>query len=162
MASVIIALGSNLGEPHKELQAAKKFLQDLSTKPVLCSSIFRSEPLGPSKNDFLNAVIHIQTELNPAELFEKCKHHEKKRGRPSRYPKWTARTIDLDIISYDHLVVQRDTLIIPHKEYTRRLFVLLPLQEIAPEWEDPQTGTPIKKLIDRAPSIQIERTSLTW
>jgi len=162
MASVIIALGSNLGEPHKELLAAKNFLQDISTQPALYSSIFRSEPLGPSKNDFLNAVIRIQTELSPAELFEKCKYHEINRGRPSRYPKWTARIIDLDIISYDDLVIQQDTLIIPHKEYTRRLFVLLPLQEIAPDWEDPKTGTPIKKLIDRAPSIKIKRTSLTW
>jgi len=162
MAQVVIALGSNLNDPHHQLRKAAKFLELISDKDIRTSSIYSSEPVGPSENDFLNAVIQIHTKLRPAELFEQLKAQEKEQGRPSRYPKWTARTIDLDIIAWDDLVVETDTLIIPHQEYTRRLFVLLPLKELFPEWKDPVSAQHVDKLIDQAPQIEIVKTTLNW
>ncbi|HET8864237.1 MAG TPA: 2-amino-4-hydroxy-6-hydroxymethyldihydropteridine diphosphokinase [Gracilimonas sp.] len=162
MAQVIIALGSNLNDPHQQLKTASDFLADLSTSKLKKSSIYRSEPVGPSKKDFLNAVAVIETELEPFELFEKLKEQEKKQGRPSRYPKWTARTLDLDIIAWDHLVIETDTLIIPHQEYTRRLFVLLPLKEVLPDWKDPISAQHVDELIEQAPSLEIDKTKLNW
>ena len=162
MAKIIIALGSNLNDPLNQLVRAKEFLTSLSDTPINYSSIYKSEPIGPSEADFLNAVISLQTKLLPEELFHLLKQQEKVQGRPSRYPKWIARTIDLDIISYDNLVLQTDTLIIPHKEYGQRLFVLLPLREVDSEWSDPITQQSIEDLIKKAPTMRITKTELSW
>lgn len=162
MAQVVIALGSNLNDPHLQLHKAASFLEELSDSGIKTSVIYKSEPVGPSENDFLNGVIVIETKLSPKELFESLKQQEKKQGRPSRYPKWAARTIDLDIIAYDDLVIETDTLIIPHQEYTRRLFVLLPLKDVFPDWKDPVSAQHVDELIEQAPSLEIVRTTLNW
>lgn len=162
MAQVVIALGSNLNDPHKQLCTAGQFLKDLSLFPVKKSSIYKSEPVGPSEKDFLNAVAVIETDLMPIRLFEKLKAQEKKQGRPSRYPKWTARTLDLDIIAFDDLVIETDTLIIPHQEYKSRLFVLLPLKDVIPDWQDPVSAQHVDELIEQAPKLDIVKTTLNW
>ncbi|MCH2450368.1 MAG: 2-amino-4-hydroxy-6-hydroxymethyldihydropteridine diphosphokinase [Gracilimonas sp.] len=162
MARVVIALGSNLNDPHQQLREAGNFLEDISGKEVVKSSIYRSEPVGPSEHDFLNSVAVLETSLRPEELFEKLKEQEKKQGRPSRYPKWTARTLDLDIIAWDNLVIETDSLIIPHQEYARRLFVLLPLKEVLPDWHDPVSAQHVEELIEQAPRLQIDKTTLNW
>lgn len=162
MAKVVIALGSNLQQPHAQLKKAGKFLEELSESPLLKSPIYTSEPVGPSNNDFLNSVACIETSLSPDHLFEQLKLQEKKQGRPSRYPKWTARTLDLDIIAYDNLVIETDSLIIPHQEYSRRLFVLLPLRDIFPDWEDPVSAQHIDEMIHQAPTLNIDQTTLNW
>jgi 2-amino-4-hydroxy-6-hydroxymethyldihydropteridine diphosphokinase len=162
MARVVIALGSNLNDPHQQLREAGNFLEDISGKEVIKSSIYRSEPLGPSEHDFLNSAAVLETSLRPEELFEKLKEQEKKQGRPSRYPKWTARTLDLDIIAWDNLVIETDSLIIPHQEYARRLFVLLPLKEVLPDWHDPVSAQHVEELIEQAPRLQIDKTTLNW
>ncbi len=162
MAQVVIALGSNLNNPHHQLQKAHTFLEALSNSELKKSAIYKSEPVGPSTQPFLNAVLVLHTHLAPEALFEQLKAQEKKQGRPSRYPKWTARTLDLDIIAYDNLVVETDTLIIPHQEYTRRLFVLLPLRDVFPDWKDPVSAQPIDRLIQQAPTLEIVKTTLTW
>lgn len=162
MAKVIIALGSNLNNPLKQLQTAGKFLAGVSDPALIKSPVYSSEPVGPAEYDFLNAVAVLHTELPPTELFDLLKEQERKQGRPSRYPKWTARTIDLDIIAYDNLVVETDNLIIPHQEYSRRLFVLLPLKDVLPKWNDPVSAQDIDELIEQAPEIQIQKTTWNW
>ncbi len=162
MAKVVIALGSNLDDPHHQLVQAKEFLAFLSLEEITVSPIYQSEPIGPSDSDFLNAVALITTELNPTELLEQLKLQEQRQGRPTRYPKWTARTLDLDIIAYNRLVIETDSLIIPHADYTQRLFVLLPLKDVFQNWEDPKTAQHIDKLIALAPEIRISKTNLDW
>ncbi len=163
MAEVVIALGSNLHNPIRQIREAGEFLTALAVDgSVKKSPVYKSEPVGPAEFDFLNAVIALQTPLSPADLFQRLKEQETRQGRPSRYPKWTARPIDLDIIAYDNLVVQTDNLIIPHQEYTRRLFVLLPLKDVFPDWKDPVNRHHIMDLIDQAPPIRITKTTLNW
>ncbi|MEX0609734.1 MAG: 2-amino-4-hydroxy-6-hydroxymethyldihydropteridine diphosphokinase [Balneolaceae bacterium] len=162
MAQVVIALGSNLNNPHQQLLEAHAFLASISDSKIIASPIYTSEPVGPSENDFLNAVIGIQTQKTSAELLELLKTQEKKQGRPSRYPKWTARTIDLDIIAWDNLVIETDNLIIPHQEYRQRMFVLAPLKDIFPDWKDPVSAQHIDEMINQAPQIQISKTTLNW
>lgn len=162
MAQIVVALGSNLNNPISQLRQAKQFLESLSETIFKASSLYASEPLGSSDNDFLNGVVLFDSKLKPEELFEELKKQENHQGRPSRYPKWIARTLDLDIIAYDDLVLQTDTLIIPHKEYTQRLFVLLPLKDVLPEWEDPMTAQTITQLINNSPQMRITKTKLNW
>jgi len=162
MAKVIIALGSNLNEPHQQLKEAHRFLASLSTNDLIPSSIYKSEPVGPSVQDFFNAVVIIESDLSPENLFQELKKQEKAQGRPSRYPKWTSRTIDLDIIAHDDLVLETDTLIIPHAEYKNRLFVLYPLKEVLPDWKDVRDAQHIEEMISNAPQIRIKKTKLAW
>ena len=162
MATVVIALGSNLQNRLEQLRQAKQFLHNLSETPIVVSAIYASEPIGPSEFEFLNAAIRIETQLSPDELLAQLKTHEQAHGRSTRHPKWTARTIDLDIISYDHLVIETDTLIIPHPEYTKRLFVLLPLKDVHPLWADPITKKSIDALVEEAPGMTITQTDLSW
>lgn len=162
MAKVIIALGSNLDDRLTQLKKAKAFLSELSSTPIIASHIYASEPIGPSENEFLNAAVSIDTDLSTEDLLSELKQHERAHGRPSRYPKWVARTIDLDIISYDDLVIETDTLIIPHQEYTQRLFVLLPIKDLNSTWKDPSSGKEIDELISEAPNMIINRTKHNW
>jgi 2-amino-4-hydroxy-6-hydroxymethyldihydropteridine diphosphokinase len=162
MAKVIIALGSNLNDPYQQLKEAHLFLASLSTNDLILSSIYKSEPVGPSEQDFLNAVVIIESYLSPENLFQELKKQEKAQGRPSRYPKWTSRTIDLDIIAHDDLVLETDTLIIPHAEYKNRLFVLYPLKEVLPDWKDIRDAQHIEEMISNAPQIRIKKTKLAW
>lgn len=162
MEQVIVAAGSNLGNRHEMLRQAGIFLDEISEEPVLKSSVWESEPVGPSEYPFLNSVALIYTAMKPQKLLEKLKEFERQAGRKNQHIKWGPRLLDLDIIAYGSLVIQTETLIIPHSEYTNRLFVLLPLLDVAPKWKDPATDTPIDVLIGESTDMQIEKTNLTW
>lgn len=162
MAKIAIALGSNLDNPHKQLLSAKSFLERISESTIENSNIYESEPIGPSEFNFLNAVILIESKLAVDTLFQLLKEQEKRQGRPSRYPKWTARSIDMDIISYDDKILKTDELTIPHLQYSQRLFVLLPLQDVLPDWVDPESKKSIKELIEEAPNMIIHKSNVGW
>lgn len=162
MEPVIIAAGSNLGDRHKYLQEAGRYLEQLSKGEVLKSSIWESEPVGPAKFTFYNSAAQIETNLSPGELLKSLKSFEQQLGREKNSRRWGPRILDLDIITYGSLVIHEENLIIPHPEYSRRLFVLLPMNEIAKGWADPVTGKTPGEYISSAPGMQIDRTKLTW
>ncbi len=162
MDTATIAAGSNAGDRHRHLCVARKFLAKLSTGTLRASPIYLTEPVGPSTRYFLNAVVEITTTLGPHELLKELKSFEERHGRDPGQPRWSARSIDLDIISLGDLVIQNDNLIIPHPEYTDRLFVLKPLHDICPRWRDPATGESIAAMLKKATSLQLRQTSLSW
>jgi len=162
MEQVIVAVGSNLGDRHGMLQHAGAFLDLISETQVIKSSVWESEPIGPSEHTFLNTVARISVSADPVNLLAVLKKFEVKSGRKNQHVKWGPRLLDLDIIAFGNLVIQTQTLIIPHPEYTKRLFVLLPLKEVDAEWNDPQTKTPIDTLIEETVEMQIHKTNMTW
>ncbi len=132
MNRAFIGLGSNLGE---RLEIIEQAIAQLSKLPhtAICavSSIYESPPIdGSEQNQFLNAVCKLKTDLPPKTLLDALKHIERKLGRPERYPRWSPRPIDLDILFYNDLVIQQDDLTIPHAEIPNRKFVLLPMLEL--------------------------------
>ncbi len=163
MAQVVVALGSNLGDRRAHLASAKAFLSTLSSTPVAASAIYETEPVGEiSTRTYFNAVCSFRTDLPPFSLLEQLKMYENHHGRDSEAPRWSNRTIDLDIIDYDRMVIARQRLHVPHPEYSKRLFVLCPLQEIHPDWTDLRTGRTIDEMITVSPKIEVFKTDLNW
>ena len=115
------------------------------------SAFFASEPWGfDSKNEFLNAVILINTSLSPVELLKKTQEIETGLGRKTKSTVgYSDRLIDIDILFYDNLIIDEAELKIPHPFIAERDFVLIPLSEIAPELIHPVSGKSISELIKR-------------
>ncbi|MDX1642239.1 MAG: 2-amino-4-hydroxy-6-hydroxymethyldihydropteridine diphosphokinase, partial [Balneolaceae bacterium] len=155
MEPVIIAVGSNMGDRLSYIQKAGEFLENLSEGEIKKSSIWESEPVGDAKYDFLNCAAKIETSLSPEDLLVHLKDFERSCGREANPVRWGPRVVDLDLIGYGDLVIQREGLIIPHPEYSNRLFVLLPLQEIDSEWRDPKSHKSVEQLTDEAPRMDI-------
>lgn len=162
MEPVIIAVGSNLGDRHDVLKKTGAFLESLSAGEIHKSSIWDSEPIGPSKYNFLNCAARIKTRCGPFELLELLKGFEQKMGRKKNSKRWGPRILDLDIIAWGRLVIHEENLIIPHPEYSKRQFVLLPMNEITQGWADPITGKTLNDYLKSAPDMQIEKTKLMW
>lgn len=144
------------------LRRAGAFLETLSETAVKKASIWESEPVGAAKYTFYNSAAQISTSLHPLQLLDRLKKFEEECGRDKNPERWAPRLLDMDIILFGNLVIQNDTLIIPHQEYKNRRFVLCPLQEINQELKDPQTNRAIAEMIERAPSLEIKKTKLTW
>lgn len=128
-----IGLGSNLDDPLQQVRTAA---QEISGLPDIrapeLSPLYRSHPVGPQDQpDYINAVMRIRTHLAPMALLKQLQAIENQHGR-TRTTHWGARTLDLDLLLYDDLMLNEPELIVPHVELANRAFVLYPLADIAP------------------------------
>lgn len=148
MSIAYIALGANLGDPLKQAHDAIEAIKQLPQTQILqISPFYRSKPLGPQNQpDYLNAVIKLTTLLSPTTLLSVLQRIEKQLGRVRKANRWGPRTLDLDILLYDKLIINSENLIIPHYDMQHREFVLYPLFDIAPELILPDQ-TPLAELI---------------
>lgn len=153
MHIAFIGIGSNLGDRQKSCEEAIKLLaQDGVTKIVRKSRWYETkavsgERLAVSKQpDFINGVVKTETSLLPIDLLRLTQSVEAKLGRVRTGKKWEPRTIDLDILFYDDLVLDMPELKIPHPELHKRMFVLEPMCEIAPDWKHPVINKTIREL----------------
>ena len=129
-----IALGSNIGDREQHLKNALAKIEELGefVKLEKISSFYNTAPVGYIEQpDFLNAVVKVKTILEPEELLSILQEIENTEGR-ERKIHWGPRTLDLDILLFDDMVINTDTLVVPHPEMTKRDFVLVPFCEIAP------------------------------
>lgn len=136
-----IALGGNLDLPQRHVLAAIAALGTLPQTTLLrASSLYRTAPVGyANQPDFINAVAGVRTSLAPRALLDQLLALEHTHGRVREFPN-APRTLDLDVLLYGELCAQEVGLTIPHPRMHERMFVLLPLTEIAPDITIPGRG----------------------
>jgi 2-amino-4-hydroxy-6-hydroxymethyldihydropteridine diphosphokinase len=148
MASVVLGLGSNLGDREKNLHTALAKLAPL-IHITRVSSIYETEPVGVKEQPwFLNLVCTGTTSLSPVDLLRRVKRIEIEMGRTEGI-RFGPRPIDIDILFYDRLIQLSPALTIPHPRLHERAFVLVPLAEIAPTLIHPRLRVPIRDLLER-------------
>lgn len=161
---IFIALGANLpsaeyGAPRATLEAALSLLAHEGIAILRRSSWWQSGPQPASAQpDFINGVIEVETALSARDLLETLHRVESAVGRV-RQQRWEARVLDLDLIDYRgqcRLGEGRGPAL-PHPRAAERLFVLLPLQEIAPEWRHPVSDRGLTELIAAAHPMKINK-----
>lgn len=135
MKKSIVSLGSSIGDKEHLIKRAKKYISNLPKTNILKESSFmKTSPVGSvAKNSFLNQIVLIETEIMPEDLITNFKEIEEKLGRNKR-ERWSDREIDIDIISYEGVMVKDKDLTIPHPETLKRLFVLEGAKQIAPDY----------------------------
>jgi 2-amino-4-hydroxy-6-hydroxymethyldihydropteridine diphosphokinase len=153
-----IALGSNLDDPPRRIDAAICALAELPTTQLWKRSpSYRNRAVGPRRQpDFVNAVAALITELDPYGLLDALQQIERSQGREPDAERWAPRVIDLDMLLYGDRRARDHRLTLPHPEMHRRLFVLQPLSDIAPDLEIPGRG-PLPDLLKRAPAHELIR-----
>jgi 2-amino-4-hydroxy-6-hydroxymethyldihydropteridine diphosphokinase len=133
-----VGLGANLGDPRRALEDAFARLAAMpQTRLVRSSRIYRSAPVDAGGPDYLNAVARIETSLAAPELLRQLQAIENAAGRERPWRN-APRTLDLDLLLYGSARMQSAALTLPHPRLHERAFVLLPLQELAPELVDPR------------------------
>ena len=137
-----IGLGGNLDQPAARIRRARAALSVLpNTREAAFSRLYRSAPLGSSDQpDYVNAVMALDTELEPLALLDNLQAIENVEGRVRLGERWGPRTLDLDLLLYGDDVIQHERLTVPHPGLHQREFVLYPLFEIAPELTIPGRG----------------------
>ena len=134
----VVGLGSNLGDRRALLEQA---LRELGSRArvLAVSSLYETLPIGPDQPLFLNAAARLTTRERPERLLEQLLEIERAAGRV-RVERWGPRTLDLDLLWIDGLVVDVPGLAVPHRELLGRPFALMPLLDVAPLATDPRTG----------------------
>ena len=150
MPRTLISLGANLGNVRESMGAAKRLLIDsFGASNCLFSQLYRTPPVGgPSgQDDFLNAVVAIETDLSVWEVWKTIQSIESALGR-QRQHRWEARRIDVDLLLYDQQRIWTPHLKVPHPRMCMRTFVITPAFEIVPDWIEPVTNWSVSKLHD--------------
>lgn len=145
-----LSLGTNLGDRHANLKKATELIHLRIGKVVAQATPIETLPVGfSSGNIFLNSALAIETSLTPQEILEATQAIEREMGRTQKSQDgiYHDRIIDIDILLYDNLVIQSDTLTIPHSCIYDRLFVLEPLAEIAPNLKLPLYNQTVGELL---------------
>ncbi|OGO77811.1 MAG: 2-amino-4-hydroxy-6-hydroxymethyldihydropteridine diphosphokinase [Clostridiales bacterium GWB2_37_7] len=134
MPRAYLGLGGNIGRVKENIEEGLRLLRDSENVQVLAtSSYYKTAPVGFVQQDwFLNIAAEIETALSPYELLALCNDIEQQLKR-ERLIKWGPRTIDIDILLYEGFESNSNKLTVPHPRMTERAFVMIPLQEIAPE-----------------------------
>jgi 2-amino-4-hydroxy-6-hydroxymethyldihydropteridine diphosphokinase len=150
LTTVLIGMGANLGDPVASIREAAEVLRGNPGIVVRqCSSLYRTEPVGKADQDwFVNGVLHCETSMEPEQLLLVLQDVEHRSGRVRR-ERWGPRTLDLDILAFGELVLEREGLILPHPRLHERKFVLIPLLEILPHWRHPRLRLAGRELLQK-------------
>ena len=155
--AAFIGLGSNLGEPERQIRRALVELDGLAHSRLTGQSpLYGSSPVGPpGQPDYVNAVARLDTSLQPHALLEALQAIERSHGRV-RGERWGARTLDLDLLLYGDRQIDTAVLQVPHPQLHLRAFVLVPLHDLAPDLELPGLG-PLADYLPQSPGRDLWR-----
>lgn len=153
-----VALGSNLGDSYATLEAALLALAEIPGSLQARSHWYRTVALGPPQPEYLNGCVLLQVLLSPQDLLRKLLTIETKFGRVRRQ-RWGPRSLDLDLLLYDDLILDTPTLQLPHPRMHERAFVLVPLAEIAPSLREPVSGNTIAQLVQAVDCRGVRRAN---
>ena len=158
MNYVYLCTGGNIGNRVQELTRAAAKLQEACGTIVERSSFYETAAWGKTDQDpFLNQVLVMETKISPGEFLSRILDIEKSMGR-KRAERFGSRTIDIDILFYNHLVVSEPGLTIPHPQLQLRRFVLQPLAEIAPAYIHPILHqTVLQLLVDCPDPLEVKK-----
>ena len=138
MHMVFLGIGGNIGNKADNFNKVYTFIKNELGEIVKSSSVYETPPWGFSADDnFWNQVLIIETELSPTEVLQKITEIENHYGREREPGKYNSREMDIDILYYDDIFEETETLIIPHPRIQYRKFVLVPINEIAPDFKHP-------------------------
>ncbi len=149
MTTILLSLGSNLGDRLNYLRSAIDLLRGSRIRTFRCSSVYETEPVEfTGQPDFLNMVVAARTPLGPEAVLAAGQQIEQQLGRrrPAR-----ARTIDIDLLYYGTIEVSTGDLELPHPRLHERRFVLIPLHEIASSFLDPVRNQTVESLLEHCP-----------
>ena len=151
MHRIYIALGSNLEKPSKQIHSAIRSIDRIQGISVThISSLYKTKPIGKlDQPDFINAVIELKGNTSPEKLHAELQSIETQAGR-IRMELNEPRTLDLDILLIDEIIMKTNTLTIPHPRMHLRQFVIIPLFEINQKLKIPEIG-PISKILESLP-----------
>jgi 2-amino-4-hydroxy-6-hydroxymethyldihydropteridine diphosphokinase len=148
MATIYLALGSNVGDSKDYIEQAVRLL-GAEVRDIQQAPVYQSKAVGyADQADFLNTAISGQTDLAPEALLVFIKTVEQKVGRTESFH-WGPRQIDVDIIFYDDLKLKTKELTLPHPLFRERDFVLQPLHDLKPALIDPKTSQTVAQLLDK-------------
>ena len=155
---VYIGLGSNLDGPAEQVRSAVRELGRISQVRLRASSgLYRSPPMGGlDQPDYVNAVVRVETDLEPEQLFHELQEIERRHGREERSERWASRTLDLDLLLWGRERFDSDSLTLPHPGLHERAFVLAPLRELDADLEVPGRG-PVSRLLQECKYSQVDR-----
>src|ERR1039457_5302796 len=146
---VYLGLGTNRGDRMIYLEKAIERISETIGEILSKSSVYTTEPWGYTDDGFfLNMVLGVETPLSPEGLLAEINGIEKELGRIRSLERYLGRTIDIDILFYDDLVLQQDDLVLPHPLLQERKFVLVPLAEIAGNFIHPVYHKSIDSLLE--------------
>lgn len=145
--NLFLSLGGNLGNTREIFEGAYPHIEKKIGKIAVYSSIYQTEAWGPiPQADFLNQVLLVTTTLKPEACLTELLEIERQFGR-ERKERWGPRTLDLDILYYGDVIIAASDLSIPHPRIAERKFILTPLAEIAPLFEDPTSRKSMAALL---------------
>ena len=150
MHKVYLLLGSNEGNCLEQITRAIELIELQLGHVIKKSSIYKSEPWGfETENFFLNQVILVETENSPSLILDTLLEIEKLLGRKRNQNGYESRTIDIDILFYDNIIIETNNLKIPHPLMALRRFTLVPLNEIATDFLHPATQLTIAETLNQ-------------
>jgi 2-amino-4-hydroxy-6-hydroxymethyldihydropteridine diphosphokinase len=149
MKIAFLGIGTNLGERESNLEQAVARIEEYIGTILISSLVYETEPWGfQATDEFLNLVVKVETELTPSGLLGRILMIESLLGRVRCQTQYSSRLIDIDILFYEDMIIEKETLKIPHPLLHKRKFVLVPLCEIAPELIHPVLKKTVAELLE--------------
>lgn len=147
---VYIGLGSNQGDKFKNLQAAIDGIHNTLGAVKKISKVYRSPAVGFEGDEFHNACILVHTRLSASKTMKELLRIERNLGRDRKKKSgYESRTIDLDILFFNDEKIESKSVTVPHKELHKRLFVLYPLNDLAPDFKHPKRKKTVRELLEK-------------